>query len=222
MSRSLYLLSICFLLIAADFPVLAAEETITPQPTVSQTPTSTIPVSFLTPTPKDNFQSTSNLSQSDINTFMQGNRFFIKVIGEIGMPLGGDLGKGVAAAVSVYNTDPYASDLTNYLDCIEVGYALDKYNGISVSNELGVVASIQTLNGNENSTYVEPFTIQIGRWELNYYRYLPDHQGRWYAVLGAFYITANSNYVYFSGPNDSTETGTTLVGNGIGASLGIG
>jgi hypothetical protein len=57
---------------------------------------------------------------------------------------------------------------------------------------------------------------------LNYYRYLPDHQGRWYAVLGAFYITANSNYVYFSGPNDSTETGTTLVGNGIGASLGIG
>ena len=222
MSRSLYLLSICFLLIAAGFPVLAAEETITPQPTVSQTPTSTIPVSFLTPTPKDNFQSTSNLSQSDINTFMRGNRFFIKVIGEIGMPLGGDLGRGVAADVSIYHTDPYASDLTNYLWGMEGGYALDEHNGISIGYEAGYGASIQMLDGNEISTYEMPFTIEIGRFELNYYRYLPDRQGRWYAVLGAFYMTANSNYSFLSGPGYSTETFTTLVGNGIGASLGIG
>lgn len=171
-----------------------------------------------------------------INPYMEGNRFFVKTSGVLGSLLGGDLEEGINAFNALYPNDPYYVNgegggsnysWANFIllqHALEVGYALDPYDGISLGLTGGQAADIRleyetfSNGGNEID---QDLSLWIEEFGVNYYRYLPDRDGRWYATLGAAYLAASMSYDYDS---DTLFVGSDgpLTGSGWLASLGVG
>jgi len=153
-------------------------------------------------------------------------------------PFGGALGPAENAFKSqpspgsgFFTTNDYEPELVNF--CFELGYDLDKENGIGITAfahtaNSGPSLYIENANDSTGDFSSEGIYGTVDSFGLRYYRYLPDNWGRWLGFVSADLYTMEVSYDISQGTgNWPTESGSEvsapdMTGSALGASLGVG
>ncbi len=113
---------------------------------------------------------------------------------------------------------------------VELGFLLNPYNGIAIG-----VRGVQTNSfqsnldlhdgGDFETVNIQPYILPL---TLDYYLFLPDHDGRFFLTAGIGYYFAvaqvDDNYSYdiYEGQPDTDEIAGNMYGGNVGFQLGIG
>ncbi len=110
----------------------------------------------------------------------------------------------------------------------ELGFLLDANNGIAIGVR-GIVSNPYTSNinyqngGDFETINIQPYVVPL---TLDYYLFLPDHDGRFFITAGVGYyfadVNVNDNYSYYNGGGPTDQIVGNLTGGTIGFQLGIG
>jgi hypothetical protein len=170
------------------------------------------------PVPMDTPQ-VSVSSPPSIHKVLAQSHFFLKGEDTFALSSLGDLaraylgGRGVTALTNESTTPqgPYGTYGS------EFGYEFDNFNAVSFSWETEITGTF-ILNSEDNSVLKTFTPIEYG-YSLNYYRFMPDGNGRWIGRIGVGYYNVNMN------ASDTTSgLGNVLYplsGNAIGASISV-
>jgi len=116
---------------------------------------------------------------------------------------------------------------------VELGFMLDENNGIALGFR-GIAttaynANINYQNGNSQTASdfetvsIQPYVVPL---TLDYYLFLPDHDGRFFLTAGVGYyfadVTVNDNFSYTNQGGGSDQYLGDLTGGNIGFQFGVG
>lgn len=111
---------------------------------------------------------------------------------------------------------------------LEIGFLLNPYNGIAIgvrgiaSNQYNSNLNLQD-GGDFESVNVQPFVVPL---TVDYYLFLPDHDGRFFITAGVGYYFANvsvdDNFSYSNSGGPTDEYLGSMGGGNFGFQVGIG
>jgi len=111
---------------------------------------------------------------------------------------------------------------------VELGFLLNPYNGIAIGVRALVTnpytSNVNYQNGGDFETVnVQPYVVPL---TLDYYLFMPDHDGRFFLTAGIGYyfadVAVNDNYSYFNSGGPTDQLIGDMYGGTVGFQAGVG